>query len=141
MEPATTIFESACTATLVSVTWLKSTAALRRARGSRGSQALDWRRPAMDEDIVSRARREWQGRFIRLNSFETGSHPGGFFSTAGRLAAILEALYQHGRGARATSRVKAKTKGAHVMPISVVCQNCGKTLKVKDEWMGKRATC
>ena len=27
------------------------------------------------------------------------------------------------------------------MPISVVCQKCGKALKVKDEWMGKRATC
>ena len=27
------------------------------------------------------------------------------------------------------------------MPISVVCQNCGKALKVKDEWRGKRAKC
>ena len=27
------------------------------------------------------------------------------------------------------------------MPISVVCQKCGKALKVKDEWRGKRATC
>jgi hypothetical protein len=27
------------------------------------------------------------------------------------------------------------------MPISVVCQKCGKGLKVKDEWLGKRATC
>ncbi len=27
------------------------------------------------------------------------------------------------------------------MPISVTCAKCGKQLKVKDEWMGKRATC
>jgi hypothetical protein len=27
------------------------------------------------------------------------------------------------------------------MPISVVCQKCGKALRVKDEWLGKRATC
>ena len=27
------------------------------------------------------------------------------------------------------------------MPISVTCDNCGKALKVKDEWAGKRAKC
>ena len=27
------------------------------------------------------------------------------------------------------------------MPISVTCANCGKALKVKDEWAGKRAKC
>src|SRR3989442_16044479 len=27
------------------------------------------------------------------------------------------------------------------MPISVTCDNCGKSLKVKDEWAGKRAKC
>ena len=27
------------------------------------------------------------------------------------------------------------------MPISVTCENCGKALKVKDEWAGKRAKC
>jgi hypothetical protein len=27
------------------------------------------------------------------------------------------------------------------MPISVTCDNCGKSLKVKDDWAGKRAKC
>src|SRR5207237_3379713 len=32
-------------------------------------------------------------------------------------------------------------RGFEAMPIAITCAGCGKTLKVKDEWAGKKGKC